>query len=104
MKLFAIAALPGSVACWLRLYQLLDGALSAVFWAKPPLRRFNLAMPFVIINFSLADLIGVGSSVHISVCLGRKNEREAYNIFTCACLMIVGAGVLVGGILFARRR
>ena len=58
-------------------------------------------MPFVIINFSLADLIGVGSAVPISICLGRKDEQEANNIFTCACLMIVGAGVVIGGILFA---
>ena len=61
----------------------------------------NLAMPFVIINFSLADLIGVGSAVPISVCLGRKQEEEANNIFTCACLMIVGTGALIGGVLFA---
>ena len=42
----------------------------------------NLAMPLVIINFSLADLIGVGSAVPISVRLGEKKEGEANNIFT----------------------
>ena len=102
LKLFAIAALPGSVSMLASaLYQLLDGAFVGRLLGETAFAALNLAMPFVIINFSLADLIGVGSSVHISVCLGRKNEREAYNIFTCACLMIVGAGVLVGGILFA---
>ena len=48
----------------------------------------NLAMPFVIINFSLADLIGVGASVPISIALGRGDKKEANNIFTCACLLI----------------
>ena len=102
LKLFAIAALPGSVSMLASaLYQLLDGAFVGRLLGETAFAALNLAMPFVIINFALADLIGVGSSVHISVCLGRKNEREAYNIFTCACLMIIGTGVLVGGILFA---
>ena len=61
----------------------------------------NLAMPFVIINFALADLIGVGSAVPISVCLGKKQEQEANNIFTCASIMIIASGVVIGGILFA---
>ena len=102
LKLFAIAAIPGSVSMLASaLYQLLDGAFVGRLLGETAFAALNLAMPFVIINFALADLIGVGSSVHISVCLGRKNEREAYNIFTCACLMIIGTGVLVGGILFA---
>lgn len=82
------------------LYQTLDGIFVGQFLGATAFAALNLAMPFVIINFSLADLIGVGSAVPISVCLGRKQEREAHNIFTCACLMIVGAGVLIGGALF----
>ena len=44
----------------------------------------NLAMPLVIINFSLADLIGVGSAVPISVRPGEKKAGEANNIFPSA--------------------
>ena len=58
-------------------------------------------MPFVIINFALADLIGVGSSVPISIRLGQGHDDEANNIFTCACLMIVITGVVVGAIMYA---
>ena len=61
----------------------------------------NLAMPFVIINFSLADLIGVGASVPISIALGRGDKKEANNIFTCACLLIHALGILIGAALFA---
>lgn len=60
----------------------------------------NLAFPFVIINFALADLIGVGSAVPISVNLGRKQEEEANNIFSCSCLMIVVTGAATGGLLY----
>ena len=58
-------------------------------------------MPFVIINFALADLIGVGSSVPISIALGRKREDHANNIFSSACLLILAAGVLTGAVLYA---
>ena len=83
------------------LYQTIDGVFVGRFLGQTAFAAVNLAMPFVIINFSLADLIGVGSAVPISVCLGKKQEREANTIFTCACLMIVGAGAVIGGILFA---
>lgn len=56
-------------------------------------------MPFVIINFSLADLIGVGFAVPVSVSLGKKEIKRADIIFICACIMIVGDGVLSGTVL-----
>ena len=100
-KLFFMAALPGSIGMLASaLYQLIDGILVGQVLGEAAFAAINLAMPFVIINFALADLIGVGSAVPISVRLGQREEAAADNIFTCACLMIVGAGVLVGGVLF----
>lgn len=102
LKLFFIAAVPGAISMFASaLYQTIDGVFVGRFLRQTAFAAINLAMPFVIINFSLADLIGVGSAVPISVCLGKKQEREANTIFTCACLMIVGAGAVIGGILFA---
>ncbi len=102
LKLFFLASIPGAISMLASaLYQTIDGVFVGQFLGETAFAALNLAMPFVIINFALADLIGVGSAVPISVCLGKKQEREAHNIFTCACLMIVGAGVVVGGILFA---
>ena len=101
LRLFFTAALPGSVSMLASaLYQLIDGMFVGRFLGETAFAALNLAMPFVIINFSLADLIGVGSSVPISINLGRGNKEKANNIFTCACLMIVGAGVLIGAGLF----
>ena len=100
-KLFFMAALPGSIGMLASaLYQLIDGILVGQVLGEAAFAAINLAMPFVIINFALADLIGVGSAVPISVRLGQKEEAAANNIFTCACLMIVGAGALVGAALF----
>lgn len=102
LKLFFIASIPGAISMLASaLYQTIDGIFVGQFLGSTAFAAVNLAMPFVIINFALADLIGVGSSVPISICLGKKQEYEANNLFTCACLLIVGTGVLLGGILYA---
>ena len=78
LKLFFIAAIPGAVSMLAAaLYQTFDGAFVGHFLGPTAFAAINLAMPFAIINFSLADLIGVGSSVPISICLGRKQKKEA---------------------------
>ena len=102
LKLFFLASIPGAISMLASaLYQTIDGIFVGQYLGATAFAAVNLAMPFVIINFSLADLIGVGSSVPISINLGRKNEREANNYFTCACIMIFTAGILMGGLLFA---
>ena len=100
-RLFFMAALPGSIGMLASaLYQLIDGILVGQVLGEAAFAAINLAMPFVIINFALADLVGVGSSVPIAVRLGQGDERAANNIFTCACLLIVGTGALLGAALF----
>ena len=102
LKLFFLASIPGAVSMLASaLYQTIDGIFVGQYLKGTAFAALNLAMPFVIINFSLADLIGVGSSVPISISLGRKQREEANNIFTCACLMIIGTGALMGGIMYA---
>ena len=102
LKLFFLASIPGAISMLASaLYQTIDGIFVGQFLGSTAFAAVNLAMPFVIINFSLADLIGVGASVPISINLGRKNEKEAHNIFTCACIMIFLAGILIGALLYA---
>ena len=101
VKLFFLAAIPGSVGMLASaLYQTIDGVLVGRILAGDAFAALNLAMPLVIINFSLADLIGVGSAVPISVRLGEKKEAEANSIFTSACIMIVVTGLLLGLAIF----
>ncbi len=102
LRLFFRASLPGAVGMLASaLWQLLDGIFVGRFLGDTAFAALNLAMPLVIINFSLADLIGVGASVPISISLGRKRDREADNIFTCACILIVLTGAALGAALFA---
>lgn len=101
-KLFFLASIPGAISMLASaLYQTLDGVFVGQYLGQTAFAALNLSMPFVIINFALADLIGVGSAVPISICLGKKQGAQANNIFTCACLMIVAAGILIGAVLFA---
>lgn len=102
IKLFFIAALPGALSMLASaLYGLLDGIFVGRILGETAFAALNLAFPFVVINFSLADLIGLGSAVPIAINLGKKQEQEANNIFTCACVMIVLTGALIGGALYA---
>lgn len=101
LKLFFMAAIPGGISMLAAsLYGLLDGVFVGRFLGETSFAALNLAFPFVIINFSLADLIGVGSAVPISIRLGQKKDKDAGNIFSCACLLIVITGIIIGGILY----
>lgn len=102
IKLFFLASIPGAVSMFASaLYYTLDGIFVGHFLGETAFAALNLAMPFVIINFSLADLISVGSAIPISISLGKEQKKEADNLFTCACLMIIAAGALIGAVMFA---
>lgn len=102
VRLFFMAAVPGAISMLASsLYYTLDGVFVGQFIGAMAFAAINLAMPFVIINFSIADLVGVGASVPISIALGRGEHAEANNIFTCACLLIHALGLLIGTALYA---
>ena len=100
-RLFFKAAIPGAIGMLASsLYQTVDGILVGNLLGDTAFAAMNLVMPLVIINFSLADLIGVGSAVPISIRLGAKDEKSANNIFTCSIILIILAGLAVGRILY----
>ena len=100
-RLFVIVAIPGIISMLVSsLYVIIDGAFVGQILGSEAFAALTLVMPLVIINFSIADLIGVGSSVPIAIKLGEKDEEGANNIFSSACLMIVGAGIVLGVIIF----
>ena len=100
-RLFFIAALPGAISMLASsLYGFFDGIFVGQILGDNAFAALNLAFPLVIINFAVSDLIAVGSAVPISIALGRRDEAEANNIFTCALLMIIGSGVVMGTLLW----
>lgn len=101
-KLFFSVALPGAISMLsASLFGLFDGVFVGHLLGETAFAAVNFAMPIVYINFSLADLIGVGSSVPISISLGRGDTDDANNYFSCACALIFITGILIGAALFA---
>lgn len=78
------------------LYTIFESIFIGKFLGTTAFAAFGLALPIVIVNFALADLIGVGASVPISIFLGRREDNKANNYFTCATIMIFLTGLLVG--------
>lgn len=94
-------AVPGMISMLVSsFYQIIDGVFVGQFLGSQSFAALNIAMPLVIINFAFADLIGVGSSVPIAIKLGEKDRESACNIFTCACIMIIVTGALLGAVFF----
>ncbi len=100
-RLFLTVAIPGMVSMLaMSLYQAFEGAFVGQAIGEAAFAAVNVSMPIVMINFSLADLVGVGSSVPISVALGRKDHARANNFFTCSILLIVAMAVLMGALIY----
>lgn len=88
-------AIPGVISMIASsLWGLFDGIFVGNLMGEAAFAALHPAFPFVLINFSLADLIGAGSSVNISIFLGKKENDEANNYFTCSRLMIIITGVI----------
>lgn len=100
-RLFFIAAIPGAISMLASaIFGLFDGIFIGNILGETAFAAINVAFPFVIISFSLSDLVAVGSAVPISIALGRQDEKEANNIFTYALILITCAGALMGLVLW----
>ncbi len=100
-KLFFIVAMPGMVSMFaMSVYSVFEGVFIGQVLGEDAFAAVNIAMPLVMINFSLADLVGVGASAPISIALGRGDRKTANNVFTCSIILILLASVLMGGVMF----
>ena len=100
-RLFFIVALPGMVSMFaMSIYSIIEGIFIGQRLGEGAFAAVNIAMPLVMINFSLADLIGVGASVPISIALGRKERQTANNIFSCSVILILIASAIMGTVMF----
>ena len=98
VKLFFMIAIPGAISMIASsLWGLFDGIFVGNLLGEVAFAALNPAFPFVLINFSLADLIGVGSSVNISIFLGKK-EKLTGKFSLCIvlkCVVDVFVGIFI---------
>lgn len=100
-RLFFKVALPGMVSMFaMSVYSIIEGIFLGQTLGEGAFAAVNIAMPLVFINFSLADLIGVGASAPISIAIGRGDHKSANNVFTCSVIMIFIASLIMGGTMF----
>ena len=100
-RLFLKTAVPGGISMLASsMYQIFDSIFVGKFIGTTAFAALGLAFPLIIINFALSDLVGIGSSVPISIMLGRKDDDEANNYFTCACLWVVLTGMFSGTLMY----
>jgi len=100
-RLFFIVALPGMISMFaMSVYSIVEGIFIGQILGEGAFAAVNIAMPLVMINFSLADLIGVGASAPISIALGMQDYKKANNVFTCSVIMIFLASLFMGSIMF----
>ena len=100
-RLFFVVALPGMISMFaLSLYIVIEGIFIGQTLGEGAFAAVNIAMPLVMINFSLSDLVGVGASVPISIALGRGDRKSANNVFTCSLIMIFCVSVIMGCIMY----
>lgn len=96
-RLFFVVALPGMISMFaMSIYSIIEGIFIGQKLGESAFAAVNIALPIIMINFLLADLVGVGASVPISIALGKKEEHTANNIFSCSVILILGTAVLMG--------
>ena len=101
LKLFFVIALPGMVSMFaMSIYSIIEGIFIGQKLGEGAFAAVNIAMPLVMINFSLADLVGVGASVPISIALGKQDHKTANNVFSCSVIMIFVTSVMMGATMF----
>jgi len=100
-KLFLKTAIPGGVSMLASsLYGLFESIFIGKFLGTTAFAAFGMAFPLIILNFALAELVGVGSSVPISIFLGQKKDNKANNYFVCSILLTVFTGFISGLTLY----
>jgi putative MATE family efflux protein len=100
-RLFMKTAVPGAVSMLASsMYQIFDSIFVGKFIGTTAFAALGLAFPLIIINFALSDLVGIGSSVPISIMLGQKDDDNANNYFSCACLWVIVTGVFSGTLMY----
>ena len=100
-RLFFVVAAPGMISMFaMSIYSIFEGIFIGQTLGEGAFAAVNIAFPLVMINFSLADLIGVGASAPISIALGKEDYKTANNVFSCAVILNFVASTAMGCIMF----
>ena len=71
------------------LYAIVDGFFVGRYLGAEALAAVNIVMPLIMIVESLANMVAVGTSVHIATMLGKENRQEASRAFSFSVKFIL---------------
>ena len=95
VRLFWHLVLPGSVSrVASALYIVFDGMFVGHCMGHDALAAITMMWPLIAIFFAVSDMISTGSSVQISVYLGKKDNVLANRTFTTCLALIIGISML----------
>ena len=87
-KLFFKAAIPGAIGMIAsNIYFSVEMLLIGRFLGQTAFAGGNLANPLLLIAYAVADMIAIGSSIGISLRLGKGKKEDANEMFTTAVLL-----------------
>nr|WP_235597610.1 MATE family efflux transporter [Campylobacter iguaniorum] len=72
---------------FISIYFLVDEIFVGQIFGVKALGAVGLVMPFVMIGFSIIDVVAMGSSVQISLHLGAKKRKVASGIFSFSLIL-----------------
>ena len=104
-RLFFRCAIPAAItSVFGALYSVADGIFVGRFLGEDALAAVNLIMPIILIAEALANMVATGTSVNISLLLGKGDHRAASRFFSFSVKLIIAFSCIVGvlGLLFAR--
>ena len=104
-RLFLRCTVPAMVGMgFSAIYSITDGIFVGHFIGQEALAAVNLVMPLIMIITALADMVATGSSVRISILLGRGDHSEARRVFTVCLGLIASVSTVFGlaGFMLAR--
>lgn len=79
---------------FMSLYFIIDDIFIGKILGVKSLAAAGLIMPFIMISFSIIDIIAVGSSVQISLHLVQKDYKKASGIFSFSLIFVVMVSML----------
>lgn len=101
MKRFFKYTIPSILSMWVfALYTMVDGYFVANYVGETGFSAVNISMPVITSFFALGILLSIGTQAKAGFSLGRKNIREANEVFTVGFAALAVLGVIYTVLLY----
>ena len=103
MKAYLRSMLPAVLAfAFSGVYAIVDGFFVGQYIGDSGLAGINIAYPMTALLQAVGTGIGMGGSIHMSICLGRGEEEERQHYLgTTVCMLALSSVLLLVGLWFA---